>query len=146
MKRFAGRRTSAGGRLEVEPETMLGRHLRLSGVLKSAQGVWILGSFQGQIETKDGVWIGPEASVDANIQARVLVSAGEVRGNVQDAEVVQLTLPGSFEGQLQTQLLSVEDGVRLKGPCMMLEAREGPAQAGSPSEEDRTTPARTSSQ
>ena len=68
-----------GGR--VSPST-LGGGITVKGELRGEGPLTVLGQFEGDIVLDGALHVGPEARVDANITARVIVIAGVVRGNL----------------------------------------------------------------
>src|SRR6267143_5895390 len=65
----------------VSPST-IGGGMTIKGELRGEGPLTVLGQFEGDIVLDGTLHVGPEARVDANITARVIVIAGVVRGNL----------------------------------------------------------------
>jgi cytoskeletal protein CcmA (bactofilin family) len=95
---------SLGAGLKIEGELIGHEDLRIEGKIKGAIS---LGGYR--------LNVGSTAHIRADIIAREVVVAGEVIGNVNAPERIELKKGGSIVGDLTTARLVIEDGAFFKG-------------------------------
>src|SRR2546425_509616 len=95
--------------------TTIGAGVSLKGELQGEGAVTILGQFEGDIVLNGALHVGPEAHVDANITARVIVIAGVVRGNLSADTSVEILPTGALTGTVKSGSFTAADGARVKG-------------------------------
>jgi cytoskeletal protein CcmA (bactofilin family) len=99
----------------VEQAT-IGRSLVIKGEVSGTESLYIDGRIEGAVNFAGyRVTIGSNGSVAANISARVVVIIGEVQGNIQCTDRLDIRRQGSLTGDVITHRISVEDGAILKG-------------------------------
>jgi cytoskeletal protein CcmA (bactofilin family) len=99
----------------VEQAT-IGRSLVIKGEVSGTESLYIDGRIEGAVNfAGHRVTIGGNGSVEANISAREVVIIGEVQGNIQCTDRLDIRSEGSLTGDVITQRISVEDGAVLKG-------------------------------
>ena len=79
------------------------------------------GVFKGEIFTRDILIIDETAQVEANIEAKEVICAGKVKGNIYAEKKVRMKAPGKFKGTVTTENLSIDDGVIFEGASYMPE-------------------------
>jgi cytoskeletal protein CcmA (bactofilin family) len=77
--------------------------------------ILIEGKFQGDIRTDDQLMVGPTGKVKTDIQARKVIVAGTLIGNILASEEVSLLHTGKVLGNITTPKLTVEPGVITEG-------------------------------
>lgn len=82
----------------------------------------IEGNFKGTINSDSLLIIGERGKVEADIKVGQVVINGEIRGNVQAAERVEIHGKGRVYGTIQTPKLIVEEGAYLEANCQTMEA------------------------
>lgn len=80
----------------------------------------INGKFQGTLETKGNLTIGPAADVQADIAGDNVIVGGKVRGRITAKERLTLLPTAVVEGDIYPARLNVAEGAVLKGKCLML--------------------------
>jgi len=101
--------------IPVEQAT-IGRSLVVKGEISGSESLYIDGKVEGTVNLSDSrVTIGRNGSVAANISAREVVIIGEVQGNIECADRLDIRSQGSLTGDVITHRISVEDGAILKG-------------------------------
>jgi cytoskeletal protein CcmA (bactofilin family) len=99
----------------VEQAT-IGGSLVIKGEVSGSESLYIDGRIEGIVNFADNrVTIARNGSVAANISAREVVILGEVQGNIQCTDRLDIRSEGSLTGDVITQRISVEDGAVLKG-------------------------------
>jgi len=89
-------------------------------VFKDAVNLRINGKFEGNLETKGNLIIGPTAVVLANIVGDNIVIGGRVKGRVTAKERLTLLPTAILEGEIYPVKLNVAEGGILEGKCSML--------------------------
>lgn len=105
----------------MKTTSFLGENTELIGNLSVKGGLRIDGKLKGSIESESAVIIGDHAHINANINARVVIASGRVEGDIHAQGHVQINLPGSMKGSIETQELIVEKGVYFDGSCQIIE-------------------------
>lgn len=101
-------------------QTFLGQQTRLEGKLVFEGTVRMDGHFAGTIESRDGmVVIGERGVVEADLFVRAAIVSGEVRGNINATERIELHPPARINGDLKAPTLVIEPGVSFYGQCLM---------------------------
>jgi len=104
-------------------ETVITRSTSLEGTLKSDGAVRILGTMEGHLEVAGTVIVGPEARVQADVQAHHVAVAGVLKGNVKATEHVEILAGGTVYGDIAAPSLRIEEGALFSGQSVMGPAR-----------------------
>lgn len=98
----------------------LGRSVLVKGEITGSEDLALDGRVEGRIDLPDHVLtIGPNATVHAEVRARVVMIFGTVVGRVTARERVEVRLGGSLEGHLVAPRISIQDGAHLSGKVEM---------------------------
>ncbi|MDP2684644.1 MAG: polymer-forming cytoskeletal protein [bacterium] len=103
-----------------ETDTIIGSSVKVDGNFKSNGNIIVEGMVQGSIKTKSNLTIGQDAKIKAEVEANNLYLSGEIKGNVKVFEKAELKSNARVLGNLETKLLSVEEGAIINGKCTML--------------------------
>ena len=96
--------------------SMIGKSIRIKGEISSTDPVYVYGIVEGSIKAPEHrVTIGKEGRVKADIHAREVVIMGEVCGNLDGRERVEIRSDGSLLGDLSTSRVFIEEGAVLSG-------------------------------
>jgi cytoskeletal protein CcmA (bactofilin family) len=95
--------------------TTLGSGIILKGELRGEGPLTVLGQFEGDIVLDGTLHVGPEARVDANISARLIVVGGVVHGNLSADTRVEILPTGSLTGTVKSASFAAADGATVKG-------------------------------
>jgi cytoskeletal protein CcmA (bactofilin family) len=101
-------------------QTVFSENTTFKGTLRFDTSIKIEGNFRGKILSEGFLIIGENAKVRANIKAGSIVSAGEVRGDVDAKERLEMLPSGKRYGNIRTKKLKMADGVVFEGSCEML--------------------------
>ena len=100
--------------------TRLGSSVVLQGEFEAHEDVLVEGRVKGKITLPSGVLtVAKGARVEAEVQVRALILHGELSGNVDAAERVQISETGRMEGDIVTAKITVAEGARFKGGIRM---------------------------
>jgi len=96
--------------------SMIGKSIAIKGEIVASDPVYIYGSVEGSINAPaHRVTVGKEGRVKADIRAREVVIMGEVCGNLDSRERVEIRSDGSLMGDLSTSRIYIEEGAVLSG-------------------------------
>jgi cytoskeletal protein CcmA (bactofilin family) len=94
----------------------LGQSLHFKGEISGNEDLHIDGSVEGLIHLEDRkLVIGASAKVTADVIAREVVVYGNVKGNLQARDRIEIKKDGSVVGDLTTARIMIEDGAYFKG-------------------------------
>ena len=94
----------------------IGKAVRVEGKVISSEDLTIDGDVEGSIELGGhSLFIGPGASITADLLAKTVIVSGTVRGNVRATEKVDLRDTGTIEGNVTTPKFAMAEGSTVKG-------------------------------
>jgi len=121
------------GREIVEESRLAGlidHGTELKGELNFKGSFRIEGYFQGKVSSDSMLIIGEKGKVEADVKVGQLIINGEIRGNLQARERIEVHNRGRVYGSLITPRLVVEEGAYLEASCQTTEvstsAQEAP--------------------
>lgn len=79
----------------------------------------IAGIVTGRIFSTDTVIISEGATINADINANIILISGTVKGNINASSRVEILKPARFEGTITTPSLIVDEGVIFHGTTKM---------------------------
>ncbi len=100
--------------------TILETGSSLNGILEFKKPLQIDGHFEGEIITDSVLLISPRAVVRANIKAGTVIIGGQVIGNVEAFNRLEMLSTGQVIGNIRTAKLQIADGVIFDGNCEMI--------------------------
>jgi len=80
----------------------------------------INGKFEGRLDTRGNLTIGPSALVIADMVGDNIIIGGRVRGKITAKEMLTLLPTAIVEGDIYPTRLNVAEGAILEGRCIML--------------------------
>lgn len=96
--------------------SIIGKSIAIKGEIVSSDPVYVYGSVEGSINAPaHRVTVGKEGRVKADIHAREVVIMGDVCGNLECRERVEIRADGSLLGDLSTSRIFIEEGAVLSG-------------------------------
>jgi len=105
---------------EFEEDKITGffdKETEIKGELSFKGSFRIDGHFKGKIDSESMLVIGESGTVDADIKIGYMVIDGEVKGNIQAADRVEVHSNGRVIGTITTPKLIVEEGAYLEANC-----------------------------
>lgn len=109
---------------ETELDTILADDIDFTGELSFKKPLMIKGSFKGQIKASGDLYIGDEATVEAQISANLVSLKGSVKGNITAERRVELFSMSRVDGDITAPEIVMESGARFTGMCRMEERKE----------------------
>jgi cytoskeletal protein CcmA (bactofilin family) len=100
-------------------DTLIGLGTHFQGVISSQGTIRIDGSFNGEIKNQGDLVIGEKGVLEANIEAKNVLIAGQVKGNIHAKGKAEITNTGKVFGDIKVKNLIIDDGAIFKGSCIM---------------------------
>lgn len=110
--------------------TIIGKDTTISGTMEVSGTLRVDGVVKGDVIVSDTVAVGPTGSVEANVQTKIAVVSGGVRGNIHASERIELQAKANITGDLVTKSLVIEQGAVFHGNCNMKQAPQAPNLTG----------------
>ena len=102
-----------------EINAFLGVNTEFEGKLTFTGAVRIDGHFKGEISTGGTLIVGETAIIESDVNASHIIVNGEIRGNVNAEERMEIHTSGKVTGNIQTPVLVINEGVVFNGNCQM---------------------------
>lgn len=94
------------------------RDTEFQGDLSFKGSFRIDGRFKGKIVSDSLLIVGEEGKVEADVRVGFLVINGEIKGNIQAAEKIEIHSRGRVIGTVSTPRLAVEEGAYIEANCL----------------------------
>jgi cytoskeletal protein CcmA (bactofilin family) len=120
---------------------LIGRSVVIKGELDGSEDLTIEGQVEGKIELRDHtLTVGQNGRIKAQVFAKAVVILGELVGNINASETVDIRDKGSVDGDIVAPRVAIAEGAHFRGSIDM--QRKGPAatKAGVPSTAPSTAP------
>ena len=95
----------------------LDKDTHIKGDLSFKGSFRIDGSFKGTIDSESTLIVGENGKIEAEIKVGYIVVNGEIKGNIQAKEKVEINSTGRVIGSVITPKLVVEEGAYLETSC-----------------------------
>ncbi|WP_133498587.1 polymer-forming cytoskeletal protein [Cognatilysobacter terrigena] len=96
-------------------ESLIASDLSIEGKINGAGSVRVAGRFTGDIAVEGDLTIEVGARVNGGVKARRVVVAGELEGNIESAQRVEVVESGSMVGDVKAGTVTVAPGARMRG-------------------------------
>ncbi|PKL35685.1 MAG: cell division protein [Spirochaetae bacterium HGW-Spirochaetae-1] len=106
---------------ENKIDTVIADDIHFRGSLKFKNSLKIKGIFEGKIETDGHLIVGREATVSADINARIVSVSGIVNGKIRASQKVELFKKSRSGCDMIAPDLSIESGSVFNGTIIMEE-------------------------
>jgi cytoskeletal protein CcmA (bactofilin family) len=103
----------------VEVESLIGERTNFEGTLKTEGAVRLLGSIQGEIESKSTIIVEEKAHVTARLTGAQVMISGHVDGQIFCAGRVEIRPTGHVTGEICAGALIVQEGAYFDGNSKM---------------------------
>ena len=101
---------------------VLGKDASLDGTLRFSKSLRICGKFQGIIDSTGFLNVAAGAEVKADIKAYAAVISGQVIGNIEVEDRLEMTSGSYVCGDVKASKLKIADGVFFEGKCSMIKS------------------------
>jgi cytoskeletal protein CcmA (bactofilin family) len=95
--------------------TVIGPGLSVEGELTSEDEVVVHGTFRGSLSSSGAVSVGSDGVVEADVGAASISVAGQLTGNVNAEDRVDIQAGGRLIGDVKASRLTIADGASFKG-------------------------------
>jgi cytoskeletal protein CcmA (bactofilin family) len=96
-------------------ETVIAAGLTFEGKIDGSGHVRISGRFKGDVHVDGTLTVDAGAHLAGAVRAGSVVVAGEIEGNIEGAQRVELHQSGVVNGDISAGSLTVADGARMRG-------------------------------
>jgi cytoskeletal protein CcmA (bactofilin family) len=101
---------------DVKRAAAIGKSIVIKGEVTGSEDMTIDGHVEGRIDLRGHtLLIGPNATIQAHVSARVITIMGAVSGNVTASEKIDLRASGSVEGDIAAPRVAIADGALFNG-------------------------------
>jgi cytoskeletal protein CcmA (bactofilin family) len=104
--------------------SFLGKDTEFEGKLSFTGAIRIDGVFEGEIFTKGTLIVGETAIIKSDIHTSHIIISGEVHGNIVAENSIRIHTPGKVFGNIQSPILTIDEGVIFEGSCQMQKQSE----------------------
>ena len=96
-------------------ESIVAAGLTFEGKIEGSGHVRISGRFKGDVEVDGTLTIDPGAHLGGSVRAGTVIVGGEIEGNIDSAQRVELQQTGVINGDVNAGSLTVAAGARMRG-------------------------------
>jgi len=96
-------------------ESLIAADLTIEGKIEGTGHVRIAGKFNGDVNVQGNLTIETGARLTGGVRAQKVIVAGELEGNVESAQRVELLESGALTGDVKAGALTVANGARMRG-------------------------------
>ena len=94
----------------------IGKAVKINGQIFSKEDLYVDGDVEGTIEALEHkLTIGPNGKLQAGVRAREVVILGQVKGNVEAHDRIDIRKDARLVGDIKTARIIIEDGAYFKG-------------------------------
>jgi cytoskeletal protein CcmA (bactofilin family) len=103
-----------------EEMASIGKSIIINGELSGSEDLTIEGRVDGKIELRDHILtVGSNGRIKAQVSAKAIVVLGQVTGNLNATEKVDIKESGSVEGDIVAPRVAIADGSHFRGSIDM---------------------------
>ncbi len=95
--------------------TIIGSSIVIDGEISGEEDLVIRGTVKGKIILKENLMVENSGVVEADIQTTNVTISGQVTGNIQASEKVELRADGRMVGDIKSPRILIADGATFKG-------------------------------
>ena len=111
----APQRPAAAAPVSSNAPACVTQGIKIKGEVSGREDLVLDGEFEGKIHIADGIFtVGPNARINAEIEAREIIVRGEVIGTLK-GDRVQVSSTGRVTGDMETRGVVIEEGAVLRG-------------------------------
>jgi cytoskeletal protein CcmA (bactofilin family) len=104
----------------MENRINFGRSIQLKGDLTGSEDLTIDGKLDGKIFLKENkLTIGENGQIKADIQAKEVLVAGHLTGNITATDRVEVATTGTMQGDISAPRVVLADGAQFRGSVDM---------------------------
>ena len=96
-------------------ESLIAADLTIEGKIEGTGHVRIAGKFNGDVNVQGNLTIETGAKLTGGVRAQKVIVAGELEGNIESAQKVEVLESGALIGDVKAGSLTVAAGSRMRG-------------------------------
>ena len=96
-------------------ESLIAAELTIEGKIEGTGHVRIAGKFNGDVNVQGNLTIETGAKLTGGVRAQKVIVAGELEGNIESAQKVEVLESGALIGDVKAGSLTVAAGSRMRG-------------------------------
>lgn len=100
-----------------EPAAVLAPGAEFTGLLVLHGAARIDGGVRGEVMGARVLWVGPDAVIEADLEADEILVAGTVHGDLRGHRRIELRPGARIHGAVSTARLVMAEGSSIEGPC-----------------------------
>ena len=109
--------------------TIIGKDSVFTGDMEVRGTLRVDGRIKGRIVCDETVSIGATGEVEAEIDAKMVIVAGTVVGNIRTSDKIEMQAKAKVLGDVSTKNIVIEQGAIFHGSCQMKGVKEGEIKA-----------------
>jgi cytoskeletal protein CcmA (bactofilin family) len=118
---------------DLRGAAVIGKSVMIKGQIVSREDLTVDGEVEGTVELQEHrLTVGPHGKVRADIKAREIVVLGNVYGNVEVADKIEIRKDAKLVGDIKTARIVIEDGAYFKGSTDIIRPEPKPVPAPKP--------------
>jgi cytoskeletal protein CcmA (bactofilin family) len=117
---------------------LIDRGCSVEGKLTFDGTVQINGDFRGEILSDGTLIVGTDARLNAKIQVDTIVIEGNVEGQIEAKQKIELRRGATLIGDISSPAFAVEEGAVFHGRCQMLQGEPRTGERGVPAAQGMT--------
>ncbi len=115
--------------------TGIGASLSINGNVRGNEDLYIDGKMKGSIIIDNHtLTVGPNSTIEADLQAKNIIVQGHVKGNIHASEKVFIQKTAMVFGDIIAADISVMDGAHFEGNARIKKSPQGAATGSAPTE------------
>ncbi|ACL71092.1 bactofilin family protein [Halothermothrix orenii] len=109
--------------MKSKVETILGNGTKIEGDLFTKGSLRVEGEVIGNIKAEGDLFVGEKGKLKTEIDARNVIIAGTVNGNIVAREKLEILPSGQLNGDIKTKKLKIEEGAVFIGSSSPLNGK-----------------------
>ncbi len=105
-------------------ETILGAGTLIEGDIFTKGSLRVEGQVKGNIKAEGDLFIGEKGILETEVEARNVIIAGTVSGNITASQKIEILPSGKLTGDIKTKTLKIEEGAFFNGASIPLENKD----------------------
>jgi len=108
----------------MERTAEIGASVVIKGDVSAHEDIVISGRVEGTVSVENfSVTVRPGANLEADLEARVIIVGGHVKGTLSAAESIELQRTAQVEGEIVAAVLRLDDGAVFNGKAQTTKAK-----------------------
>ncbi len=99
--------------------SILALNTRIQGKIEGDESFLIKGHLEGDVVSKGLVWLDKGGQIQGQVKSPYVIIDGELIGNIESAERVELRTDSRMTGNVETENLAVAEGAVFEGEIHM---------------------------